>query len=439
MTIAPDPPGFIEESGQTLALEATAADACGDALPAGDLRWSSAMPAVATAEAGLVTARTAGQADIVAETDGGADTVTVYVGAHGPGGEFREVGVGLIEPILHMRDMWVHGDFALSGSSELQGACGTASTVPPCPEAPLVVWDVSDPAAPRKVETLDLGGQVNDVKISADGTLAAAGLQSPDSGVAVLDVSDPAEIRTLGIHRQMGPVHNLWIEEIDGTRYVFATDDELAVLDLSAPGEPVEVARFGSGGSSHIHDVYVRDGFAFLSYWDDGLIIVDVGNGTAGGSPESPVEVSRISIPGGKVHNAWYWPASGYVFVGTEDFQNPGEPPGSFGRVFVVDVADPASPGIVATYTVGGIPPHNFWVDEEEGILFIAHYTHGLRAVDVSGSLSGELIEQGRELAAIMTTGPEGRSSFWGPQLHEGLVYTSDIPHGVRVFEFTRR
>ncbi|NIP58665.1 MAG: hypothetical protein GWM92_10255 [Gemmatimonadetes bacterium] len=49
------------------------------------------------------------------------------------------------------------------------------------------------------------------------------------------------------------------------------------------------------------------------------------------------------------------------------------------------------------------------------------------------------LIEQDRELAAIMTGGPEGRSSFWGPQLHEGLLYPSDIPHGVRVFEFTRR
>ena len=33
------------------------------------------------------------------------------------------------------------------------------------------------------------------------------------------------------------------------------------------------------------HDVYVRDGLAFLSHWDAGLIILDVGNGMAGGSP----------------------------------------------------------------------------------------------------------------------------------------------------------
>ena len=63
--------------------------------------------------------------------------------------------------------------------------------------------------------------------------------------------------------------------------------------------------------------------FAFLSHWDAGLIILDVGNGIAGGSPASPVEVSRIKTVGGQTHNAWYWPAAGYVFVGEENFGRP--------------------------------------------------------------------------------------------------------------------
>ena len=55
-----------------------------------------------------------------------------------------------------------------------------------------------------------------------------------------------------------------------------------------------------------------------------GLIILDVGNGVAGGSPTSPVEVGRVQTTGGQTHNAWYWPAGGYVFVGEEDFNAPG-------------------------------------------------------------------------------------------------------------------
>ncbi|MFW6201284.1 MAG: hypothetical protein ACOC8B_01785, partial [Gemmatimonadota bacterium] len=434
VVIAPDGPSYIDASGETVTIDASVVDSCDEPVSGVEIEWATTTPTVATVEAGVVTGTRAGHARIVASADGGSpDTTSVYVLEHGPHGELREVGLGLIEPVRHMRDLWAYGDFALSGSSNIVESCGSASTVPPCPEAPLVVWDLGDPAAPQVVDTIDLDAQINDVKISADGTLAVAGLQSPGEGIAVLDVADPADIEVLAVHTDgLREIHNLWIEEIDGAHYVFVTDHELAVLDLSSPAEPVEVARFDARGSSKMHDVYVRDGLAFLSYWHDGLIILDVGNGIEGGRPDAPVEVGRIEMPGGETHNAWYWPDAGYVFVGTEDWQFPFEEPGEFGRVFVVDVADLAAPEIVATYTVGQIPPHNFWVDEDEAILFIAHYDHGLRAVDVSGRLEGELIEQDRELASIMTVGPEEPSRFWGPQLHDGFIYTSDTPHGIR-------
>ena len=50
-----------------------------------------------------------------------------------------------------------------------------------------------------------------------------------------------------------------------------------------------------------IHDTFVRDGLAFVSAWDAGLIIYDVGNGIRGGSPSRPIEVSRIVPPAGAV------------------------------------------------------------------------------------------------------------------------------------------
>ncbi len=64
-----------------------------------------------------------------------------------------------------------------------------------------------------------------------------------------------------------------------------------------------------------IHDTFVRDGLAFVSAWDTGLIIYDVGNGIRGGSPSAPIEVSRIVPPPrrrsadmvGSIHNAWWF------------------------------------------------------------------------------------------------------------------------------------
>ena len=40
-------------------------------------------------------------------------------------------------------------------------------------------------------------------------------------------------------------------------------------------------------------DVRVDDGIAYLSYWRHGLIMLDVGNGIAGGSPSNPREIAR--------------------------------------------------------------------------------------------------------------------------------------------------
>src|SRR2546422_5960489 len=38
----------------------------------------------------------------------------------------------------------------------------------------------------------------------------------------------------------------------------------------------------------------VVDGLAYLAYWNDWLVILDVGNGIKGGNPESPQFVSQF-------------------------------------------------------------------------------------------------------------------------------------------------
>ena len=157
-----------------------------------------------------------------------------------------------------------------------------------------------------------------------------------------------------------------------------------------------------------------------LTAADAGLIILDVGNGVAGGSPTSPVLVGRVQTAGGHAHNAWYWPAAGYVFVGEESSRP--------GVVHVVDVSDLSNPVEVATFGISGETPHNFWLDEAREILYVAWYSRGLRAIDVGGELFGPLETQGREVGRI-----EYSDSIlsWAPQLHDGLVYVSDVNSGL--------
>ena len=131
-----------------------------------------------------------------------------------------------------------------------------------------------------------------------------------------------------------------------------------------------------------------------------------------------------------------FWPAAGYVFVGQERVPSVGDPPVPSGRVTVVDVRDLTAPRIVATFTKPGqTPPHNFWIDETRGILLVAWYSVGLVAIDVAGEFSGELADQGREVALVRPVGNDGPANFWVPQIEGGVVYASDIQLGLRVFE----
>ncbi|HET7598733.1 MAG TPA: hypothetical protein VFK09_00480 [Gemmatimonadales bacterium] len=189
------------------------------------------------------------------------------------------------------------------------------------------------------------------------------------------------------------------------------------------------------------HDTYVRDGIAFLCAWNTGLIILDVGGGGRGGSPAAPVELSRIvtsadGVAGGpQVHNAWWFhnPATGerrYVFVGQE---GPGVVGTSAsGDIHVVDVSDLTKPVEAATLHLDPVDgatagTHNFWVDEPAQILYAAYYNAGVIAVDVSGTLSGDLA--GRVIATVRPGGP-GDTFVWGVQLYNGDLYASDMLSG---------
>ncbi len=334
-------------------------------------------------------------------------------------------------------DLWLHGDYAYTGTwggFPRNGNYGDR----------LRVWHLGALGAPSFVRDVEFTSisTVSDVEVTADGTLLLATTEGQaEDGLYIYSLADPADPALVDFEPVSSGLHTGTFAEIGGDRYVFAARnpgspalmawriDPLAADPIAPVGAVAIPADYG------IHDTFVRDGLAFVSAWNTGLIIYDVGDGRAGGSPASPQEVSRIvtsanGVPGGPaVHNAWWFhnPESGekrYVFVGQE---GPGVIGSSAsGDLHVVDVSNLANPVEVASLRIPGAGVHNFWMDEPREILYAAFYNGGVVAVDVSGTLSGDLT--GRIIAQAR---PGGASTYvWGVMLHRGSLYLSDMATG---------
>jgi hypothetical protein len=150
----------------------------------------------------------------------------------------------------------------------------------------VAAWDVSDPADPAFLWywTPPKGGGVHDQAV-IDGTLYVAFW----SGFAVIDVSVPTDPVDLVVH-EYGPesaCHNVW-PSADGS-HVFTTDEmnggHLKVWDISDPDAVALVSEWYTDAEHIIHNVHVRDEFAFISYYVDGLVVLDVSD------PTEPFEV----------------------------------------------------------------------------------------------------------------------------------------------------
>jgi plastocyanin len=326
-------------------------------------------------------------------------------------------------------------------------------------------YDISDPSKPKALDSLKADARlINDVSTTPDekvGVFTREGASTRKNGIVLFDPSDPAHLKVLSEYTETvtGGVHSAFIN----THYVYATDDatgSLRVIDFQDTQHPKEVARWQVENATaasiagpmgpmssgrYLHDLYVKDGLAYLAYWRDGLIVLDVGNGMKGGSPEHPQLVSQYKFNHYELYgNGWLagthttFRYKNYVFVGDEVF------PAQFdidskdripvrGICHVMDIADIEHPREVAIYEVpeGGI--HNFWADND--MLFIGDYAGGGRVLDISGELRGNLYQQGREIARIWTGDPAGyRANLpfsWGAQPANGLIYYNDINTGI--------
>ena len=111
------------------------------------------------------------------------------------------------------------------------------------------------------------------------------------------------------------------------------------------------------------------------------------------------------------------------------------------GYAHFIDFTDPENPFEVARYEVPEAGSHNLWVEDDK--LYIAYYQGGLRVVDISGDLMGDLYKQGREIARYLGSDPDGKDPntpmAWGPQPYKGNIFFSDMSSGLWVIKIKER
>ena len=326
-------------------------------------------------------------------------------------------------------------------------------------------YDISDPANPKALDSMKVDARlVNDISTTPDekvGVFTREGASNRKNGIVFFDASDPAHLKVLSEYTETvtGGVHSAFIN----SHYAYITDDatgSLRIIDFQDVAHPKEVARWQTENATaqtvagpfgptetgrYLHDLYVLDGLAYLAYWRDGMIILDVGNGIKGGSPEHPQLVSQYKYNHFELYgNDWLagthtaFRYKNYVFIGDEVF------PALFeieskervpvrGICHVMDVSDIEHPREVAYYEVpeGGV--HNVWALDD--MLVLGDYAGGGRVVDISGELRGNLYAEGREIARLWTGDPGGfRPNVqwaWGAQPANGLIFFNDINSGI--------
>ena len=356
----------------------------------------------------------------------------------------KGTGHGAVRDI-HSSDLWVWTgkdgrDYAITGT---WGANGDA-----------YFWDVTDAGHPVKVDSLRVDARtVNDVKVDVERELcimSREGASNRKNGFVVVDCSNPRDVKVLSTFDDglYGGVHNVFV----WNEHVFAINagTRFDIISIQDPKQPKRVSFFELGTPGHgIHDVWVVDGIAYASQWEDGIIVVDVGGAGKGGSLAAPKQIGQYAYPIGATHSAFPYKAKDgrfYVFVGDEQFPYGLDPDAAAqaeagGYIHIVDFTDWSRPEEVARYQVPEAGPHNFWIQNDS--LFVGYYNAGLRVVDISGELKGNLYEQGRELVRFRPMDPNGKVAntpfIWGPQPLKGHVFMTDFNSGLWAVELPKR
>jgi hypothetical protein len=419
-------------SGDVLHLKATAKRAGGGVIPDVPITWSytyvpddtiAAPGATGIIDRGLFAAEVPGRYTLLATAGATTARKVVQVTPRDVRKRINVVGRGAINWV-NTSDLWPWSakdgrDYALVGT---WGGDGWA-----------YVFDITNLGAPVITDSVKVDARtINDVTVSPDGrygALSREGASNRVNGVVLLDLANPAHPKIAATFDQelTGGVHNMFAT--DSHLFAISGGDKYVIVDVKDIYSPKYAGEYNHP-NSRVHDVWVRDGIAYSSEWGTGVVAVDVGNGKYGGSIENPKLIATYPTTSGATHEIYPYVQKStgktYLFLGDEIMnrqgrvwegtnygptlgQKGGVAQTSAGYTHIVDFTDPKNPKNIAKYHQEEFGSHDIIVEND--VMYQAYYDGGLRVVDVSGELLGNLAEQRREIAVFKAFDPNGRTA----------------------------
>ncbi len=419
-------------SGDVLHLKATARRTSGVVVPDVPVTWSytyipddtiAAPGATGIIDRGLFAAEVPGRYTLLATAGSNTARKVIQVTPRDVRKRINVTGRGTITHV-NTSDFWPWTakdgrDYALVGT---WGGDGWG-----------YVFDITNLAAPVITDSIQVNARtINDVTVSPDGrygVLSREGASDRVNGVVILDLATPAHPKVAATFSQelTGGVHNMFATN----DYLFAISggDKYVFVDVRDIYKPKYAGEYNHP-NSRVHDVWVRDGIAYSSEWGTGVVAVDVGNGKYGGTIEKPVLIATYPTTSGATHEIYPYVQKStgktYLFLGDEIMnrqgrvwegtnygstlgQRGGVAQTSAGYTHIVDFTDPKHPQNIAKYHQEEFGSHDIIVEDD--VMYQAYYDGGLRVVDVSGELLGNLAEQRREIAVFKAFDPNGRTA----------------------------
>lgn len=382
----------------------------------------------------------------------GASTPLELVGSYDPGTPGQNASVAALDGVAYL------------------GGTGAAAR---CLDIGVRLVDVSNPSAPLALGTAAAYPRMITEHLAAirmdtrafGGNVLLAGIQrcaplGDAGGLSAWDVSDPQNPRELSyLEVGLGPrgVHEFAVSRRGESWYaylavpnsdLYGERGDLRIVDITDPAKPVEVANWSAPRDAHLpagrgeqcapdcrgtipqaflHSVAVSpDGrTAYLSYWDLGMLVLDVSE------PGAPRYLGRFAEPSdaeGNTHSASVAHGGKLALVADETFAPP------WGALRLVDVQNPSSPVQVGTFRTSNCAAgtqgawysvHSPLVDDRDpNRAYLAWYSDGVRLVDLSDP-SGPV-----ELASWV---PSRAPLVWNVALMGDLLLVADMNTGLYV------
>jgi hypothetical protein len=290
------------------------------------------------------------------------------------------------------------------------------------------------------------------------------------AGMNVYDIKDPANPRKIGSMEVPGlGLHRIWYV---GGRYAYAsalldgfTDHILMVIDMADPTKPIEAGRWwipgmhAAGGETPtwknrhaLHHAIVRDDFAYGSWRDGGLTILDVKDKSA---PKLIAHRNWCPPYGGGTHNAVPLHDRGLLVVADEAVLN-WDQEKQHKRTWVFDIREKSNPVSIATMPIpaeqdyvamgGQFGPHNLHENrpgsfESSTTIFATWQSAGVRAFDITDPYQPK--EAGYFVPPQPTTWAEplrGRAKVRHTAdlfvAQDGLMYITDYDAGLYILQW---